>query len=740
MQLPHADPAIAQSIQGYLRALSATTLKHLCNTLKAPDLCGNDNIHLIFDSFAPKLLAKNLEKHNFAARANLMLLGTKAETVDHGSLAALISKFGSEKEVGFELSKLDVLLMFFRTSTDFLMPLQLSAVRYLRWVIIFAMELYPYLVMSPSQVKAQLKSLSSSKVSKWSGSHGVTVDIEAEVGDSYLTYLYKSIRLFLSDAPEGIGKDVDRLLIEIISHSHPLCEVVGRQIFPIVYGRRSYQQNVDGFIQIYRVVTSIKSRQIRKNILKALGRNLQMLCGREQRDIIDTIIISAKPDFVSDDASSNVSAGEALNGYLTFLESIRWKVVLSSISHASLQVGKRNRSSYVEDLQAFLYNDLLQTCLVKLTLADKKFVHRLRCVRVVLCHFEKIGNPGDLVNLYREVWNKILGLKPSFESLITNIEDRNSTTKYHFCFEAIQEVCFLSRCEPLISFANVDHHITPLLQMFSSILKTHIEIYDKYQNETAAHGDQAHNLNRKLLLQQLRFVQSYISVSLYELLFRTSRRIASDACFPWLRGLTSKKSSKSFAMSLRELIALLLYECDISQSNGTKDGGITTSTAADFVLLELISFVLRFDFGPFIKRQGPRFFLPESHVQVILDYLDDAGDDGTSMRFNEIKVDIIYKEGHKLLAMVNQRVDNYLVEAAGPGSNVLGDSTVSRSSENSPLEQGLKLILNGLKIVNRHLTGAAAEKDDVNSGRKEMIGKTLAEIQQSVSKIEQQIL
>ena len=149
------------------------------------------------------------------------------------------------------------------------MPLQLSAVRYLRWVIIFAMDLYPYLVMSPSQVQSHLKSLSADKVSKWSGSYGVTVDTEADGDNSYLTYFYKSVRLFLSDAPEGIGREVDRLLVEIISHSHPLCELVGRQVFPIVYGRRSCQQNVDGFVQLYRVAASINNLQIRTNILKS---------------------------------------------------------------------------------------------------------------------------------------------------------------------------------------------------------------------------------------------------------------------------------------------------------------------------------------------------------------------------------------------------------------------------------------------------------------------------------------
>ena len=742
MQLPHADPAIARSIQGYLRALSATTLKHLCNTLTGPELSGDDKMNLIFDSFAPKLLKEKLESHTDAACANLMLLCTKAERVDHKSLTTSISRVRTEEAIGFELSKLDLLLMFFRTSTDFPMKLQLSSVRYLRWVIILAMELYPYLVMSPSQVQSHLKSLSAGKASKWSGSYGVTVDIEADGDNSYLTYFYKSIRLFLSDAPEGIGTKVDRLLVEIISHSHPLCELVGRQVFPIVYGRRSCQQNIDGFLQLYRVAASIDNRQIRTNIIKALGRNLQMLCGREQRDIIDSIIMSAKPDFITYDASSNLCQVEELKDYLTFFESIRWKLVLDSISHESLQVGKRNRTSFSEDFQAFVYNDLLQTCLMKWTPADQKFVHRLRCVRVVLCHFEKLGNAGDL---HREVWHKILGLKSSFESQIANIEDACNTVKYHFCFEVIQEICLISRCEPLLAFANVDHHITPLLQMFSSILKKHIEMYDKYQTKAASHGDKGPDFNIELLLQQLKFVQSYVSVSLYELLFRTSQRVASDACFPWLRGLTSKKSSKSFAMSLRELVALLLYKCDIDQDNGMKDGESAASTATDFVLLELVSFVLRFDFGPFIKRQGPKFFLPESHVQVILDYLDCTGDGETSMRFSEIKVDIIHEEGQKLLAIVNRKIDNHPVDAVGPSNNDQNDSNVSRPLKIAPLEQGLKLIVNGLKIVNRHLTGAAAsmvtaDKDDANSGQREIISKRLSEIQQTIKRIEHQIM
>ena len=117
--MPHADPAIARSIQGYLRALSATTLKHLCNTLTGPELSGDDKMNLIFDSFAPKLLKEKLESHTDAACANLMLLCTKAERVDHKSLTTSISRVRTEEAIGFELSKLDLLLMFFRTQRIF---------------------------------------------------------------------------------------------------------------------------------------------------------------------------------------------------------------------------------------------------------------------------------------------------------------------------------------------------------------------------------------------------------------------------------------------------------------------------------------------------------------------------------------------------------------------------------------------------------------------------------------------
>ena len=70
--------------------------------------------------------------------------------------------------------------------------------------------------------------------------------------------------------------------------------------------------------------------------------------------------MSAKPDFVAYDASNNLCQVEELKDYLTFFESIRWKLVLDSISHESLQVGKRNRTSFAEDFQAFVYNDLFK--------------------------------------------------------------------------------------------------------------------------------------------------------------------------------------------------------------------------------------------------------------------------------------------------------------------------------------------------------------------------------------------
>ena len=182
---------------------------------------------------------------------------------------------------------------------------------------------------------------------------------------------------------------MDRLLVEIISHSHPLCELVGRRI-PYCYGRRSCQQNVDGFVQLYRVAASINNLQIRTNILKALGRNLQMLCGREQRDIIDSIIISAKPDFVADDASNNLRKVEELKDYLTFFESITWKIVLDPFSW-KFGVGKRNCTSYAEDFQAFVHMTFKHAS--EWTRVDQNA--QACCVRVVLCHFEKLGDAID---------------------------------------------------------------------------------------------------------------------------------------------------------------------------------------------------------------------------------------------------------------------------------------------------------------------------------------------------------
>ena len=69
--------------------------------------------------FAPKLLKEKLESHTDAAIANLMLLCTKAERVDHKSLTTSISRVRTEEAIGFELSKLDLFAYVFEPQRIF---------------------------------------------------------------------------------------------------------------------------------------------------------------------------------------------------------------------------------------------------------------------------------------------------------------------------------------------------------------------------------------------------------------------------------------------------------------------------------------------------------------------------------------------------------------------------------------------------------------------------------------------
>ena len=285
--LPHADPVTARSIQGYLHALSATTLKNLCAAVES-NIASYDNKNSsdgkinstasIFDHFKPKLLDSTGGSENREQNESLLLC-----------FSSSMKQSYSEEEISLELSKLDILLMFIRTSKGFSQDLQLTAIKYIRWIIVYSLELYPYLVLSPKQIRTNLIKLNANNNSRWKGSYGINIGVAAaggdddeDVDDCYILHLCKSIRLFLSDAPKNIGAKLDYLLLEIISHSHPLCKLISKQIWPIVYGRRSSKQNIDGVIQIYKVTNILQNTTLRQNILENLGENILMLSPFEQ--------------------------------------------------------------------------------------------------------------------------------------------------------------------------------------------------------------------------------------------------------------------------------------------------------------------------------------------------------------------------------------------------------------------------------------------------------------------------
>ena len=66
--LPNADPVTARSIQGYLHALSATTLKHLCVAVERDNDNNNidesSNMSSVFYHFMPTYKCKNEKDEN----------------------------------------------------------------------------------------------------------------------------------------------------------------------------------------------------------------------------------------------------------------------------------------------------------------------------------------------------------------------------------------------------------------------------------------------------------------------------------------------------------------------------------------------------------------------------------------------------------------------------------------------------------------------------------------------------
>ena len=67
---------------------------------------------------------------------------------------------------------------------------------------------------------------------------------------------------------------------------------ISKHIWPIVYGRRSSAQNVNGIVQIYQFTKILQNSCLRRNILENLGENISMLSDFEKCKVIDQIIVN----------------------------------------------------------------------------------------------------------------------------------------------------------------------------------------------------------------------------------------------------------------------------------------------------------------------------------------------------------------------------------------------------------------------------------------------------------------
>ena len=760
--LPNADPVTARSIQGYLHALSATTLKHLCVAVERDNDNNNidesSNMSSVFYHFMPTYKCKNEKDEN--KNENLLTWFQNYDFTSSSLSTRNNNKLRTDEEINIELSKLDILLMFIRTSKNFSLQIQLSTIRYIRWIIIYAMELYPYLAMSPQQIQSNLMKMNvNENRSKWRGSHGLYTEEGVDDDDnSFLSRLCKSIRLFLSDSPKEIGNDLDELLLEIISHTHPICKSISKHIWPIVYGRRSSAQNVNGIVQIYQFTKILQNACLRRNILENLGENISMLSDFEKCKVIDQIIVNEQSGLLvkiaNNTFSNHANFIENTDVYLTLFESIEWNNILLVKAPGDQQQQNNNTtidltnsnnnsnsasstmSSYVNKLYEFIYNDLFPSCVENLKLQNgyiksiRIYTYSLRCTFAILKHFHAAGHDDHVrVQMYNDVWQTILQMKPLLINQMLSVYRSNKFEEYSLFLNMVKQICQISQCGPLLACANIDQHITPLLDMFANICKQCVDNYDMYCKNNN------NSKNVLAMLQQLKNLQSYIAVSVYELLHFTNNMISNNnkSNFLWIDGLGDKKKSKAFALALRNLLSSLFYKYEddsISISNNNNTSGKNRNIVFDFILLELVSLVLRFDFGSFIKRQGSTFFVPEGQETMILKYFNSSiKNDNTSsnmksdLKFKDITAEILFQESHILLTIMN---DICSIDPTTSVNNSITTMDVNNSSADADgnskyrpdvLKKGLTLVENGLKIIHRQLNSIHKGNDDDGSNK-----------------------
>lgn len=654
----NADPVTARMLQGFIHNNTITIFINLCNL---------DNVHIdeklgLFRHLRPLIFT------NQASREENLL----------GTISEVSSK---ENNLKMELVKFEMLLIILRTTPKFPASIVARMVPYLRWTVGLALQQYPVLAISPSQIEYSLNCImeKSKEKNDFSASFGVwngnNAQGENKNSTSLFTKLIAAIRLFLLDAPDSIGPALDKLLVEMSAHTSPTCQVLVQSIWSVVFDRRSTEQNVGTIFSMYCAARKMGHCPPAVSLIDTVG-NCLVLLGPDEQTIamqrlfsrFPKVFVAETPKLQKSNSASTVSDVESLMeawAFCQLLRTLHWERVLPNCPKVT----------------NFFRSGLLKTALscsvvgLSGTIGSvQRFLCGLKSSLFIIDGLDRVN--ADVPQMFLDqAWGNIKAVMPL---LLTGL------SRHVGKVDLDKRLLMLVDCSAAVSYAGFCYHLVKSSNLESEVLPWINFLTKSIRALERSSSSMVASMQIAACLGTIGFLR------------HSSGR--SYSSIKWIKRLGHKQLFDKFSVAFRGLIdALCIGFSENAQSWPQK-----------YVLMELLSLCLRFDFGPCVSNTTESstlssWCIPDEIFESVMRHHGTTGSP-------EVRSSIQQKEQeyhfHRTNRSVLKNDGELTMSPLMAYSELPSGGTVGSDAQAylGKLQEGAKLIENGLEIVRESVT------------------------------------
>jgi len=629
--IANADPMTARMIQGYIHSTTATVFIKLCNTvMEGPtefviqESASENRAEDLFEFLRPQCFSDD-ERRGENMRESLLSLPKVIANADP-VYASTTSTSGDEPS-SVELHKLDLLLMILRTTPKLPVLLKSKMIPYLRWAVGLALNLFPFVGASHCQIERRLADFLRAQENAVRGTsvdnslseknHDPTVpfglmspsnaachDESASKRISYFSYFIQSIRLFLTDIPKNTGAELDLLLVELSAHTAPMCQTIAQHAWKMIFERRSGSQNANSIISLYQSVKSLGTTPVSFSLLNTIRNCLSLLNADDQNATLQKLFSPIPKIFQQ---HHHTGDGLILNEAIikeawafqellkvipfqsmlphcprvaTFLESRMLDLAINATM--SIQPSNTRREFYdgIGKSKEALYFPSVQRLYVGLS-CSLSLLNGVSSADIITAKANALwGNIFHAMPLIRRAWQELLrgmGPKAREHDAYTQKESEGS-----ILVELLVTIASIpTRCPTLVTNNNLETHLLPWMSFLNDCIHS-------YDNPTIRIGNKrVSSVEVATSLSMLRLLKYSISVPLTSVV--------------WVKNLNDRGTSRKFS----DLFTTLVHQLWTASKYRLMSDN---SWISYFATMELLSFCVRFDFGPLVSSHCQKGF------------------------------------------------------------------------------------------------------------------------------------